>query len=170
MSASTTIILTVLALVVMCSALPAASRRPDAAWNYYHFDGRSFAAGPSSDGGAFLAVRNRCRPVVLTRMANIEASELPAGKGTLAGICYIQSSGGKLAGNSGYLPCPGVSVTISSGSGVVMIVQTDASGFFVAVLDAGSYTAGNGAFSSRFTVEKGTTVLVPLRAGKRMVD
>ena len=170
MSSGTTFFLAGLALIVMCVTVSAASKRPGAVWNYYHFDGRGFAAGPSPDGRPFLAVRDRCLPVVLTRMAGIKAQALPAGKGALAGICYIQSSGGKLAGNSGYLPCPGVSLSISSGSGVVVTVPTDADGFFVAVLDAGSYTVGSGAFSSRATVEKGTTILAPLRAGKRMVD
>jgi hypothetical protein len=49
-------------------------------------------------------------------------------------------------------------------------VLSDANGYFVALLAAGSYMIGSGAFAAEATVENGTTVLVPLRAGKRMVD
>jgi hypothetical protein len=34
--------------------------------------------------------------VVLAKPVKIEAVALPSGKGAVAGICYIQSSGGKL--------------------------------------------------------------------------
>jgi hypothetical protein len=49
-------------------------------------------------------------------------------------------------------------------------VYSDENGYFMAILAAGSYRIGNGAFAADAKVENGTTVLVPLRAGKRMVD
>jgi hypothetical protein len=165
-----TLILAGLTVIVMCVSVSAASKRPGAAWNYYHFDGRGFVAGQPPDGAPFLAVRDHVLPAVLSRTTKVEAVALPADKGAIAGICYIQGSGGKLASGRGYAPCPRTSITISSGNTVVTSVQSDENGFFVAILTAGSYRIGSGAFGAEAIVEKGTTVLVPLRAGKRMVD
>jgi hypothetical protein len=170
MYSGNTLILAGLAVIVMCVAVSAASKRPDVAWNYYHFDGHGFVAGRPADGGPFLAVRDRVLPVVLTRAARAEAMTMPRGKGTLAGICYIQSSGGKLTAGSGYAPCTRTTITISSGNTVVTSVVSDEFGYFVAILAAGSYRIGSGAFAADARVENDTTVLVPLRAGKRMVD
>jgi hypothetical protein len=109
-------------------------------------------------------------PVVLTRMTKVEAVSQPPGTGALAGICYIQSSGGKFGGGHGYTPCPRTSLTIYSGDTVVLLTQTDETGHFVAVLPAGAFRVVSGTFSAEASVENGTTTLVPLRAGKRMVD
>ena len=170
MYSGSTLILTGLALIVMCVAVSAASKRPAAAWNYLHFDGRGFVAGQPPDGGPFLAVRDHVLPVVISRAVKIEAVSLPKNKGAIAGICYIQSSGGKLAGGRGIVPCPRTPITISSGNTVVTSVQSDENGYFVAILASGSYRIGSGALAAEVTVENGTTLLVPLRAGKRMVD
>jgi hypothetical protein len=170
MNTGSTLILALLAVTVMCVSLSAASKRPAAVWNFYHFDGHGFVAGLPADGVPFLAVRDRAVPLVLTRAVRAEAVELPANRGALAGICYIQNSGGKLAVGRGYAPCPRTPITISSGNTVVTNVISDANGYFVALLAAGSYMIGSGAFAAEATVENGTTVLVPLRAGKRMVD
>jgi len=170
MSSGSTLILAVLAVIIICVAASAASKRPAAAWNYYHFDGRAFIAGRPADDSPFLAVRDRAMPLVLTKATKVEATALPPEKGALAGICYIQSSGGKLAGGSSYVPCPGMDLTISSGTTAILHTQTDACGFFVALLPGGVYRVSSGAFAAEATVENGTTTLVPLRAGKRMVD
>ncbi len=170
MSTGSTLLLAVLAVVVMCVAVAAASKRPDTAWRYYHFDGHSFVGGLPDDGRPFLAIRDHAVPVVLTRTTKVEALSQPPGTGALAGICYIQSSGGKLGGGHGYTPCPRTSLTIYSGDTVVLLTQTDETGHFVAVLPAGVYRVVSGTFSTEASVENGTTTLVPLRAGKRMVD
>jgi hypothetical protein len=158
-----------------CAALPyiisAAARRPDDIWNYYHFDGKAFTPGPATDGSAFVAVREKVRPVVLTtQTADIEQTALPDGAGVIAGICYLQSSGGKLGGGSEFKPCQRVPLLISAGGKQLVTVQTDDLGYFVVVLPAGAYTIGSGPFTAGITVERGITTLVPFRAGKRMVD
>jgi len=61
-------------------------------------------------------------------------------------------------------------VARESGGTVVLRTQTDGSGYFVALLPAGDYRVSSGAFAAEATVENGTTTLVPLRTGKRMVD
>jgi len=164
-----------LLIFLLCAALPvsvsAAGNRPADVWNYYHFDGTAFLAGPAVDGSAFVAVREKVRPVILTTLTSqIEQTALPDGSGVIAGICYFQSSGGKLGGGSGYKPYPRVPLLISTGGKEFVTVQTDDHSYFVVVLPAGTYTVGSGPSTAEITVERGVTTLVPLRAGKRMVD
>jgi hypothetical protein len=164
-----------LLLFFLCAALPvsvsATGNRPAGVWNYYHFDGTSFAPGPASDGSAFVAVREKARPAVLTApTTDIEQTALPDEAGAIAGICYLQSSGGKLGGGNGFVPYPRVPLLISSGGKQYVTVQTDDNGYFVVVLPAGTYSIGSAPFTAEITVERGITTLVPLRAGKRMVD
>jgi hypothetical protein len=164
-----------LLVFLICTALPAAAsaagERPGAVWNYYHFDGIAFTPGPTVDGSAFVAILEKVRPVVLTALASdIEKTALPDGEGAIAGICYLQSSGGKLGSDGGFKPFPRVPLLISSGGKELVTVQTDDHGYFVVVLPAGTYSIGSGPFTAKITVERGITTLVPLRAGKRMVD
>jgi len=164
-----------LLVFLLCMALPmpasAAANRPADVWNYYHFDGNAFVPGPAIDGSAYVAVREKVRPVILTAQASdIEQTALPDESGVIAGICYLQSSGGKLGGGSGFKPYSRVPLLISSGGKQFVTVQTDDLGYFVVVLPAGTYSIGSEPFTAEITVERGITTLVPLRAGKRMVD
>lgn len=170
MSSGSTLILALVAVVIMCAAVSAASRRQATAWNYYHFNGQAFVAGRPADDSPFLALRDSAVPVVLTGSNKIEATALPPDKGALAGICYLRSSGGKPAGGSSYIPSPGTVLTILSGAEVVQRTQTDESGYFVALLPAGSYRVSSGAFAAEAAVEVGKTTLTALSTGKRMVD
>jgi len=95
---------------------------------------------------------------------------LPEDAGVIAGICYFQSSGGKLGGTVGYVACPRTPLLVSSNGKQLVTVQTDEHGYFVAVLAAGKYSIGSGPFTAEISVDRGITSLVPLRAGKRMVD
>jgi len=165
----------ILLTLIFCASIPvtttAAANRPAATWNYYHFDGSAFIPGPSVDGSAFIAVREKLLPVVLSvQTANTEQTPLPGGTGVIAGICYLQISGGKLGGGSGFQPCQLVPLTVFSAGKPFITVQTDVNGYFVVVLPAGTYSIGGEPFSADFTVERGITTLAPLRAGKRMVD
>jgi hypothetical protein len=170
MSSGSTLILAVLAVIIMCVAVSAAARRQDATWHYYHFDGHGFVAGQPADGSPFLAVRDCAVPLVLTRATRVEATPLPPDKGALAGFCYIQSFGGKLASGRGFVPSPGIAVSIVSGAAPVLHMQTDGAGYFVALLPAGVYRITSGAFAAEATVEVGKTTLSALQTGKRMVD
>jgi hypothetical protein len=168
-------IITIILVLFLCSLLfgqvMAAGKRPVGAWTLYHFDGSAFVSGPSTDGKPFIAIRDHLRPVVLkTLSANIEQTSLPADSGVIAGICYLQNSGGKLGGGSGFKPFARVPLQISSGGKDFVTIETDDQGYFVVVLPAGTYSVGNGPFAADITVDRGVTTLVPLRAGKRMVD
>ncbi|HXE95127.1 MAG TPA: hypothetical protein VN642_01875 [Dongiaceae bacterium] len=161
--------------LLFCASFPAPAAafgpRPADTWNYYHFDGSVFTPGPAADGSAFVAVREYMQPVILTAQSSgIEQTALPAGAGVIAGICYLQISGGKLGGGSSFKPYPRVPLLISTGGKEFVTVQTDEHGYFVVVLPAGTYSVGSGPFTAEITVERGITTLVPLRAGKRMVD
>ena len=161
--------------LLISGALPvvafAAGKHPADMWNYYHFDGVAFTPGQATDGSAFVAVREKLRPVVLTaQVTDIEKIALPDETGVIAGICYIQSSGGKLGNGSSYKPFPHVPLQIFSGDKEFVTVQTDDNGYFIAALPAGNYSVGSGTFTAKITVERGVTTLVPLRVGKRMVD
>ncbi len=157
---------------LICSTLSApasaAGNRPPDVWNFYHFDGIAFTSGPAVDGSPFLAIREKLLPVVLTvQTAAIEQTALPDGTGAIAGICYIQSSGGKLGVGGGFKPYPRLPLLISNEGKEFVTVQTDNHGYFVVVLPAGVYSVGSG---PSITVERGIATLVPLRVGKRMVD
>ena len=56
-----------------------------------------------------------CQLVVTAQAPDIEQTVLPDGAGVIAGICYLQSSGGKLGGGNGFVPYPRVPLLISSG-------------------------------------------------------
>lgn len=170
-------ILSLFLALLLCAASAAtalaAAKRPADPWIYYHFDGIGFKPGPSPDNKPYIAIREGVRPVLLASQASpVESIELPESAGAISGICYIQSSGGKLGnGNgSGYAPCPRQPLLISSGGSQLVTVQTDENGYFVVVLPAGTYAIGSGPFAAEIPVERGITSLVPLRAGKRMVD
>lgn len=170
---SRTIIFLLIFLIVtaLSATASAAGKRPFDVWNYYHFDGVIFSPGPASDGSAFVAVREKAQPVIVTAQGSaVDQIDLPDGTGAIAGICYIQSSGGKLVAGSGYKPYPRVPLLISTGGKRLVTVQTDDHGFFVVVLPAGTYSVGSGPFTAEIAVEAGVTTLVPLRVGKRMVD
>jgi hypothetical protein len=170
MTTGTTLLLATVTLAVICVAVSAASKRPGAIRSYYHFDGGSLVKGPPPASGPYLAVQDRAVPVILSGPAGTEATGLPPGMGALAGICFIRTAGGKLTGNSGFSPSPDLPLALSSGGKVVLRTRTDKSGFFVAVLPAGVYRIGSGAFIVEANIESGNTTLVALQAGKRMVD
>lgn len=168
-------IFSLLLVVLACTSLGVtalgAAKRPDNPWSFYHFDGIGFKAGHSPGDSPCVAVREGARPMVLiTQTSAIESINLPDGSGAISGICYIQNSGGKLGGGSTYAPCQRTPLLISSGGKQLVTVQTDEQGYFVVVLAAGTYQVGSGPFTAEISVERGITTLVPLRAGKRMVD
>jgi len=166
-----TILLSVLFLFGTVSTSLAVGKKPSDVWVYYSFNGQAFVPGQSSAGGLTVAMRERVRPVVVPSPAQEpKAVPLPEGTGVLAGICYFQKSGGKLVDGGSYDPCPATPLLVSSGGKPFITVMTDDQGYFIAVLPAGVYTVGSGVAAKELLVERGDTTLIPLRAGKRMVD
>jgi hypothetical protein len=169
MSAGFTVFLTAVALMVICLTAGAASKRPGSQWDFFHFDGHAFVAGRPADGGRAIAVSDGRQPVLWKPGGELKSVPLAPGTGALAGICYIQSAGGKLGGGPNYLPGAHLEVQVSREGQVVMTIQTDEEGYFQVALAPGRYQVGTKRLID-VTVEQGTTKLVPLRVGKRMVD
>ena len=159
-----------LVVIALCATAMAAAQRPSDRWTLYRFDGHAFVPGTPADDGTFVALRDGMRPAVLSRSARPGEIPLPAGTGAVAGICYIQSSGGKLAPGPGYAPYPRALVQVSSGEMVVAAFRADEQGYFVALLPAGNYRITSGIATATITIATSSTFLIPLRAGKRMVD
>lgn len=156
--------------VLACAICMGAARRPVDTWTYYHFDGHEFKTGQPAEDKEFIAVHENMRPVLATRSSKIKANALPSDQGAIAGIAYIQSSGGKLASQSGFVPASKMTVHISVGDRIVTTIDTDEQGYFTTGLGTGRYTISCGMARTDLAIKKGTTLLVPLRAGKRMVD
>ena len=169
MSTGLNVFLAGVALAVMSLTAAAAAKRPGGRWNYFHFDGRGFVAGKAADDSPSVALRAGVRPVIVAKGAKPEPVSLDGQTGALVGICYGQSSGGKLKVGAAFLPYPRLPVRIFSGETVVAATQTDAEGYFLVMLPAGRYRV-KARQEVEVTIENGTTTLLPLRAGKRMVD
>ncbi|WP_235840222.1 hypothetical protein [Citrifermentans pelophilum] len=146
----------------------ALARRPAGQWAYFYFDGGQFVPG-KPEAGTFVAVQDGVQPMVTARADKLQVVPLPAGTGAVVGICYVQSSGGKLRTGAGFDAVPLIPVEISAGGRTVVTVETDISGYFVAALPPGSYRL-IAKHVVEFVVESGRTKLLPLRVGKRMVD
>lgn len=151
----------------------AAGKRPASVWNYYHFDGTSIVPGSGDASDAYLAVKESALPVIITNKSITTIKQVPisAGFGAVAGICYIQSSGGKLAGKKlGFKPSSNLTLTVSNSGRITATIQTDKNGYFVRELPVGKYAINDGRFEHEVTVESGKTSIMALRNGKRMVD
>ena len=134
----------------------------------WHFDGREFVPG-ARNGDMVILVRDGYLPVMRTE-SEAPSTALPNGAGAIAGVCYVQVTGGKLANRSETLQESGCRVKIISASGEVRHATADQYGFFYLSLPAGIYEVHGAGSPINFTVSEGRTALVALRTGKRMVD
>lgn len=159
------------ALVASLTTLPAVGlpmgSRPDDS-RTMHFDGSAFQEG-SVAGQPAITSRIGHYPQLLHEGSSKEVRALPPGTGALAGICYIQQSGGKLGSHPTFLPRSDMPVTVR-GAGVEKETRCDGNGFFSLALPPGRYEVRSGADARNVTVELDKTTLIPLRGGKRMVD
>lgn len=156
-------------LLTFAVAAHAMGKRPAGEWSFFYFDGAAFAAGKPTDLTPVVALQDGVRPVVLPRPGKLEPVRLEPGTGALVGLCYVQSSRGKLRTGPGYHGVPLLPVRILSGGKEVATAETDGNGYFVSILPPGSYRVGANEMVE-VKVESGSTKLVPLRVGKRMVD
>ena len=117
-----------------------------------------------------VLVRDGYLPVVRTRDDPVPTTVLPNGNGALAGICYVQVAGGKLASQSATLPAGGCQVEIVGASRETWRVTADQNGFFSLPLPAGSYEVHGAGSPVKISVTEGKTALVAFRTGKRMAD
>lgn len=137
-------------------------------WRSSYFDGKEFREGSTPDSMRVLQ-REGYLPVVTAGEVPVSEDPLPKGMGGILIYSYIQSSGGKMQPHGGSLPLPGTAVELR-GEGGMLLLRTDDEGYAVAGLPAGTYEVVVRGISRTLTVEKGATTLLPIRAGKRMVD
>jgi hypothetical protein len=139
-------------------------------WKPYFFDGKNFspAAGTNFKG---IWLRSGHFPVTAEQTPESTATDrLPTGTGAVAGICYIQSSGGKISGHEQFSPYPDEQITFKSKTEGVYVTRTGKDGYFTEYLTAGDYEVFCRGVRAEFRVKRGETTLVPIRGGKRMVD
>ncbi len=99
-----------------------------------------------------------------------DTGRLPTGTGSVAGICYMQASGGKKTDNPTVTAYPDEQIIIKSSQEGISVTRTDDAGYFIEILFPGEYEILCRGTGKPVTVKKGETTLVPLRGGKRMVD
>jgi len=99
-----------------------------------------------------------------------DLGSLPPKSGAIAGICYIQASGGKLADQSGYAVLMDEQVTIKSTRDGIFVARTDEKGVFIETLYPGEYEFSCRGAGRTAVIKEGKTTLVQIRGGKRMAD
>ena len=152
-------------LGMLCSA-PVLAVAGASGWQLLGFDGNTFQKG-AADGA--IQVRDGYLPVPAAAGTPPD-DKLPDGTGALALLCFLQSSGGKLAlPQPTVTPLAGVAVTLSA-KALTVAGRTDASGYLILALPPGSYQAHLLGFSQKVSVQTGKTALVAIRGAKRMVD
>jgi hypothetical protein len=142
-------------------------------WRPYFFNGNEFQ--PSVAG---TAQKLWLRKGYLPRLDEpgtyaVDTGKLPPGTGAVAGICYLQTSGGKLGNNTDNTtvkPYPDEQVVIKNRQEGISVTRTDEAGYFIEALFPGDYELLCRGAAKPITVIKGETTLVPLRGGKRMAD
>lgn len=139
-------------------------------WSPYRFDGMNFTE--SAAGSAVsIWIRKGHFPAASDSPPDPAASEiLPKGTGAVAGICYLQSTGGKISKQNGFIPYAEEQVTFKSRSYGVSVARTDKNGYFLDYLPKGDYELFCRGARTEFTVREGETTFVPIRGGKRMAD
>lgn len=139
-----------------------------AAWRSSYFDGTTFREGAPQKTTAVFS-RDGSFPVIQVTGNTPSSVNLPKGTGAAVVFCYIQSSGGKLSSQSGSFPAAGAVVEFRERDRRIAI-RTDDSGYAVVALPSGDYEISVQGMKKKVKLEKGKTVLLPIRVGKRMVD
>jgi hypothetical protein len=152
----------VLLMVFFCSSLV---RAEAPGFKSFLFDGALFREARGAGG---VLVRDGMLPA-LAGEGTAHEDPLPASTGAVALLCYRQSSGGKLKGHAAVQPMAGVAVNVR-GAGFSLAARTDANGYLILALPAGSYQFMLAGFTKQVVIDLGKTALVSIRGGKRMVD
>jgi hypothetical protein len=139
-------------------------------WEKFTFNGQEFQSG-GIDNRPAIWLRDGYSPrIAEPQDASLDYGKLPPKSGAIAGVCYLQISGGKLADQSGAKPLPDEQITISSSKYGISVTRSDAAGFFIEELFPGDYQLYCRGAGLEVRVKEGQTVLVPIKGAKRMVD
>ncbi|NVN98463.1 MAG: hypothetical protein HXX17_03995 [Geobacteraceae bacterium] len=156
--------LTALPTIFSCAGITASK------WSPYVFDGNRFSIATSNTAAA-IWVRNGHLPAASDVQPDPTATPpLPKGTGAVAGICYLQSTGGKSSAQSHFIPYANEQVTFKGKTDGVSVAITDKNGYFLNHLHKGDYELFCRGIKREFTIREGETTFVPIRGGKRMAD
>jgi len=139
-------------------------------WQPYTFDGTEFHPGEIT-GKPSLWLRDGFMP--RTEKPGLQTDNigsLPPKSGAVAGICYLQTSGGKLADQSGFTPYADEQIIIRTARDGIFVTRTDSNGIFTETLYPGEYEFTCRGAGIPAAVKEGKTTLVRIRGGKRMAD
>lgn len=167
MNLKTLLMLSAAILPLSSCTLSAQSASP---WHPYTFNGQEFITGEIK-GLQPLWLRDGFAPRLSKPDRAAEHNwQLPPKAGAVAGICYLQTSGGKIANQSGITPLPDEQIIIKNMREGAFVTRTDANGLFMETLDPGEYVFSCRGAGSQAEVTAGKTTLVRIRGGKRMAD
>lgn len=139
-------------------------------WSPRYFDGMNFSPNTATSSKA-IWIRNGHFPATAeTPPGSASTDILPPGTGAVAGICYIQTSGGKLSDQNRFTPYPEEQITFRSKTDGVSVTRTDKDGYFAEYLPTGNYELFCRGVRTEIRIKQGETTLVPIRGGKRMAD
>ena len=161
----TTALAALLTLTASCSL----SANP-AKWEKFSFNGQDFQSDGLENRPAIWVREGYIPRVKEPDDASHDYGKLPPKAGAVAGLCYLQISGGKLVDQSGSKPLPDEQITIRSPKYGISVTRSDAAGFFIEELFPGDYQFFCRGTGVEVRVQAGTTVLVPIRGAKRMAD
>lgn len=158
------------ALLLMLSPLIFSCSSNATAWTPYLFTGTGFQ--PSMDAPSkALWIRPGFFPYSGQDSPQAAANiKLPKGTGAVAGICYLQTSGGKIANQNMITPLPDEQITMKLIGEGVFVTRTDERGYFTDALYPGDYEFYCRGMKVTGTIRQGETTLIPIRGGKRMAD
>jgi len=139
-------------------------------WQPYTFNGVEFV-NQKITGLPSIWVRDNYYPRTgEPEKITADTGKLSPGSGAVAGVCYIHSSGGKLADRSGFEPLADEQITIRNARYGVSVIRSDSAGFFTEELFPEIYELFCRGAKTEVIVREGKTVLTFIRGGKRMVD
>lgn len=144
--------------------------QPESPWHPYTFNGQKFIEGEIK-GIQPIWLRDGFTPrLTKPEKAADDNWQLPPKSGAVAGICYLQTSGGKITSQTGVTPLADEQIVIKSMKEGVFVTRTDKDGLFAEVLDPGEYEFSCRGAGRQTEVNEGKTTLVQIRGGKRMAD
>jgi len=153
--------------LILC-AMAWGGAEPPQKWRTSHFVENNFREGPSSDVPTVYH-RDGFLPFVRSGEKPVTEDRLPQGTGAVVIFCYVQGSDGRAKTHAGEYPLPDAAVQVSD-SEIKIILQTDWNGYVVAALPVGKYEISVRGMIRQIVVKERQTQLVPIRAGKRMVN
>lgn len=157
-------------LVAFIPTIFSCAGRAGPKWIPYTFNGSDFSVTYEKNLPVVWTRKGHFPVVSIHEPDSAATDPLPKGTGAIAGICYIQSSGGKLSGQSQLIPYSDEQVSFRNVSDGSSVTRTDKSGYFLDYLPKGDYVLFCRGVNKTFSIKEGETTFVPIRGGKRMAD